>query len=172
MNLVVEDIGRVVNAMRDLESETPDVPFYMYGHRLEIANRLLLKDKDKDEKNRKYPLIALRLDIAERVEGDMLHYRLNLAILAFTKMNYNAEQRYEFVFKPILYPLYEGFLNALKTAHIFTWPSQYREPKHTKIDRPYYGVSELERNVKHIFNDPLDGIEIVDLEISKRKKNC
>lgn len=172
MNPVVYDIGRVVNAMRDPDSETPDVPYYMYGHRLEIANRLILKDKDKDEKNRKYPLVALRLDIAERVMGDMIHYKLNLAILAFTKMNYNAEQRYEFVFEPILKPLYEKFLTALRTTHIFTWPAQYRDPLHTKIDRLYYGVSELERNVKHIFNDPLDAIEIVDLEISKRKKNC
>jgi len=166
---IVDDIGRVVELMRVVPSETP---YYMYGHRLEISNRLLQKDKDKDEKFKKYPLVALRLDISELVEADMTHYKLNIAILAFTKMNYNTEQRYEFIFKPTLQPLYEKFLQSLIGSKLFMWNSGFRYPRHTKIDRPFYGISELERNTKHIFNDPLDAIEILDLELTRKTKNC
>lgn len=169
MTYIVDDIGTVVAAMRQGEEE---FPYYMYGHRLEISNRLILKDKDKEQKNKKYPLVGLRMDVSEFCEGDMIHYKMNLAILTFTLHNYNAEQRYTNVFKPILQPLYERFLVALRTTHIFTWPAEYRNPKHIKIDRPFFGIPESERNVKHVFNDPVDAIEILNLEISKRIKNC
>lgn len=169
---VIYDIRKVIESLRDPDSETPDAPYYMHGHTLEIANRLMLKDKNKDEKNKKYPLIALREDIAERREGDMIHYRLNIAFLVLSKMNYISTERYENSFNPVLQPLYEDFLKALITTHIFTWPAQYRYPLHTKINRLYIGTEQIDKNVSHKFNDPIDAIEILDLQLIKRVKNC
>lgn len=189
MNYIVDDIGLVVDAVREawITSDATQIlidngiitvdggmspPYYMYGHRLEIANRLTKKDSDKVEKKRKYPMIALRLDTSEAIEGQVANYTLNLAIIHQTKQTYNAEERYENVFKPILYPLYELFFEKLREAGLFWWDGPLEKPVHTKIDRPFFGTTGDEKNQKHLFKDPLDAIEIVDLRISKRLRTC
>lgn len=175
MNPAVEAIGQVVKAMQLMpnktwlngKSDTNELPYYMFGHRLEISNRLLEKNQDKVFKYKKYPLIALRMDFPERVYEGLWHFDLNIAILAFTDKNYNAEERYENVFKPILYPLYRTFLEKIKHSGLFMWPGDQSVAPHTKIDRPYWGIEEKEKNSKYIFNDPLDAIEIVNLRINQ-----
>jgi hypothetical protein len=166
-NYVVDNIGTVVASMREV-SDGP--PYYMYGHKLEISNRLLEKDLNKEEKYKKYPLIALRLDTSEYINNGIVDYNLNIAILEYTKSNYNAEERYQNVFKPILYPLYTEFINKLKLK--FYWPGNQKYPPHTKVDRPYWGTEAEQQNIKNIFNDPLDAIEIINLKISQTIKNC
>lgn len=184
MNYIVDDIGLVVDRVRErfltldstvllissraITMDGGGPPFYLYGHRREIANRLSKKGVNASEKYKKYPLIALRLDTSERVVGDMTHYTLNLAIVHATKPGYTAEERYINVFKPILYPLYDLFMEELRNTGGFWWEGQRSRPEHIKIDRPFYGVPSNEGNVKQLFADPLDAIEIVDLKISKR----
>jgi len=166
-NIIVDDIGTVVAAM-----QTGGVPYYMYGHRLEISNRLTEKGKGKSLKYQKYPLVALRMDFAEDLEGDVIHLKLNIAFIASTEKEYTTEQRYNNVFKPVLYPLYESFLEKLRFSGLFTWPAaDGLNPRHTKFDRPFWGtIQGIEGTDKYIFNDPLDAIEIVDLQINKNIK--
>lgn len=159
--IVVEKIGKVVQRMRDKDMS----PYYMFGHRLEIANQLLQKDKDNVYMHQKYPLVALRQDFEEQVSNGLLTCTLNLAIIDFTDKNYTAEQRYENVFKPVLYPLYAKFIIALRQEG-FMWPGWQNAPPHTKIDRPFWGIAQQEKNVKNIFNDPIDAIEILNLKLS------
>jgi len=166
MPVIVDEIGKVVERMRG----SGETPYYLYGHRLEIANRLLEKDKDKVLQFKKYPLVALRQDIDEQYSNGMVTYNLNIAILEFTDKNYTSEQRYEKVFKPILYPLYAKFFIALRQSG-FMWPGWQDMPPHVKIDRPFWGVAQQDKNVRSIFADPLDAIEIVNLKISKRLCN-
>lgn len=189
MNFITDDIGAVVAAMRPIdlsygqpmldylaartttEENKALMPFYMYGHRLEIANRLLEKTDDPVYKYQKYPLIALRMDIPEWYEPDrILHYKLNLVIVAFTDQKWNAEQRMANVIKPVLAPLYERFIRELGNVGLFSWEGDSRRPPHTMIIRPFWGTSGPEGNAKYIFNDPLDAIEIIDLEIYRSKK--
>jgi hypothetical protein len=145
-------------------------PYYMFGHRQEIANRLNMKDKDKLYKFQKYPLFVLRLDFPEDVTADYVHnVSLNMAILAFTDKNYRAEDRYEFIFKPILMPLYFEFFEALQNSSELM---NIGRIEHTKIDRMYFGVEELSRNTAHIFNDPLDAIELQNLNLKLLDNNC
>jgi len=186
---IVDDIGSVVNRMRGLDSEYGAamvtyldneaitsanrllMPFYMYGHRLEISRELLKKNQDKTYKYQKYPLIALRMDISEPYSEGITELSLNIAILCFTDKNWNAEDRMTNVFKPVLYPLYERFMKELRTSGLFYWQGS-ELPDHTKIDRPYWGIESTEGNTKNIFNDPLDAIEIVDLKLKKKFKPC
>lgn len=183
MNLVVDDIGLVVAAMREsveLESlfdilptgaDPTKIPFYDYGHRLEIAQKLLSKKEGKVFTYSKYPLIALRLDIPEEVSSGFIHYTLNLGIYAFTNKNYTTQQRYEHVFKPILYPLYDSFFQKLYESGLFSWDIKDLErPPHIKIDRPFWGTPSEEKNEANIFNDPLDAIEIINLKINSKLK--
>lgn len=167
MNYVVDDMGTVVAAMRAVDSL---VPFYMYGHRLEISNRLLEKTKDKVLKYQKYPLVALRMDIPETVKDGLWHYKLNIVIVAKTDPNYDTPERMQNVFRPVLYPLYEQLLQAIINSGLFMWEQGNDVPVHTKIDRPFWGITAKEGNTAYIFNDPLDGIEIIDLELTQRIK--
>lgn len=185
-NYIVDDIGRAVAYMR-LGAEWSDdfgkdfKPFsinYMYGHRLEIAARLRAMTKDAINKDKKYPLVALRLDVPEEFD-EMYQYTLNVALITFTQKNYNAEERMANVIKPKLYPLYYDFLRALKVCGLFTWPGNQTMPKHTKIDRPFWGVGFTDANsgnqpgsTAQLFDDPVDAIEIVSLKLNKRFKSC
>jgi hypothetical protein len=165
MNHIVEQIGSIVTAMQDLEGK----PYYMYGHRVEINERLLKKNDDKVFKYQKYPLIALRWETPEDVSNGMVDYNLNIVFLYSTEKKNTAEQRHENVIKPILTPLYEQFLIELKRSGLFQWEGDQKTPPHTKLDRPYLGVSQENGNIKNIFSDPLDGIEITNLRIKGRR---
>lgn len=174
----MDDIGTVVASMRSADFDdsfdpsfsTGDLPFYMYGHRQEISTRLDNKNKDSGTKNKKFPAIFLRLDTDEDIRTGFQFYNLNLIIVQYTKINYNAEERYTNTFKPVLYPLYELFLLKLKESGLFTWdPTEDTDlPPHTKTDRPYFGTPSGEANLKRIFSDPLDAIEITNLKIQSR----
>jgi hypothetical protein len=165
MRTVVDDIGAIVAEMRSRNGS--DTPYYLYGHRKEIANKLLARNKDKMFTFQRYPLIALRMDFAEDRSEGMIRLNLNLGIFAFTDMNYDAAKRYEVNFKPILYPLYDLFFEVLRESELFTWPGDLDNPPHTKIDRPYWGIEEREGNVRNIFNDPIDAIEILNLRVNQ-----
>ena len=145
-------------------------PYYLFGHRLDIANRLLEKDGDEVFKYQKYPLIALRLPISQEKGSENIEkVSLNIAIMEFTNKNYPSEKRYSEVIKPILAPLYEKFLLAIENSSYF---SLVGSPRHKRIDRLFWGVEEKNGNSAYIFNDPLDAIEIIDLELNIIDLNC
>lgn len=185
MRVVSDDIGKVFARMRPLDIKYgqpaidylaafavpsfPDLmPYYEAGHRLAIAQSLIVKDKDEVFQYQKYPLGALRMDIQEEVMDGMIHYRMNLVILALTKHEYTYEERLANVFKPILIPLYERFMNELGKVGVFSWPKGKR-PKHKRFLRPYWGAQYNEGNKAFLFCDPLDAIEILDLEVSAQE---
>lgn len=170
VNYIVDDIELVCNGVRTTLDLDNDAPYYMYGHFLEIANRLKEKDQDKVYKYQKYPLIALRMDIPETHRGDMVDYSLNIAIVGFTDKNYNAQERYTNVIKPVLSPIYEALMDELK--HHFVWTNNRYRPEHVKIDRPFWGTTNPNWNSKYIFSDPLDAIEIQNLKITKELNRC
>lgn len=191
--IVTDDIGTVVSRMRPINdaddygqgminyldsinasaSNRLLMPFYMHGHRKEINKRLLDKTKDSVFKNQKYPLIALRQDIPEQVEKGIWHYSLNILIANYNDRKWNSEERKENIFKPVLYPLYERFLAELGRSGLFFWPANGNldYPEHTKVDRPFFGTEDQEGNVKNIFDDPIDAIEIIGLKVNQRSKN-
>ncbi len=197
MNYIVNDIAAIVASLREgntlnygtqpgqkllygpslddtlLYSVDNIPPYFMAGHRMEISKRLLEKDKDKIYKYHKYPLVALPMDIEETFEEGMVKYRLSLLLVDFTKRNINAEERYldGEPFKETLYPLYESLLEAIAESGLFQWEGDQEVPPHTKIDRPFWGEEYREGNVKYIFNDDLDAIEIKNLRIN-RVKTC
>lgn len=168
---IVYDIETVVERMRPKIGTTlvMEKPYYEFGHRLEIANTLTEKEGTQ-YKYRRYPLVALRLDIGEEIDEGMQKVSINVALITFTDERYKARERYEKVLLPILYPMYESFMVALKRSGIFTWEGHQVYPPHKVIDRPYWGIADSEGNVRNIFNDPIDAIELTDLKLNKRIK--
>lgn len=181
MSFIGDDIGMVVQAMRNGGSYAPyeeDIitvaPYFMYGHRLEIANRTTLKEENSTKKTQIFPLIALRQDIAETTKGNVIDYDLNLVIATYTDQNYNADERQAKIIGPILEPLYLKFLRFFKESGFFMWGGKLNQvsPPHVKINRPFYGTPSQNENVANLFNDPTDAIELVNFKFSKIIKTC
>jgi hypothetical protein len=178
MIIVFDEIGKVVQSMRNGGSFLPYVdndsnlsPYYMYGHRMEIASRLTEKTKGVN-KNKRYPLIALKMDTAEKARGDERDFNLNIVIATLSDVKSTADHRMTNTFRPVLYPLYELFLKQFRNSGLFFWEGDLSYPQHTKIDRPFWGTEAKEGNLKNIFDDPIDAIELVDLQFSMKKKGC
>lgn len=179
ITVLVDEIEEVVESMRDLSSSDAakygitiglTSPYYFYGHPVDINKQLILLDKDASTKDKDYPAILLRLPSNEEVSGGMIHYNLNIAIITDTDGDWTSDERYTEKIKPILYPLYELFLDRLGDFG-FMW-EKGKVPPHTKRDIPYYGVEATQGNKAHIFKNKLDAIEIINLRINKKFKNC
>ena len=178
MIVVSDDIGKVVQSMRNgglflpyADNDANLSPYYMYGHRMEIASRLTEKTKGVN-KNKRYPLIALKMDIAETVRGNVRDFKLNIVLATLSDVKSTADQRMTNTFKPILYPLYESFLKQFTNSGLFFWEGDLSYPPHIKLDRPFWGTEAKEGNLKNIFDDPVDAIELVDLQFSMKEKVC
>jgi len=187
VNYIVDDIGVVVENLssgrywaKEFDQFFRGNPCqYLYGHRLQINNQLLRQQQNPAKKEQRYPLIALFLDIEEPVINGVINYKLNLVIGAKTDPNYSTEARYQDnkPFKSVLYPLYYAFMQSLSDSGLFMWPGVADMPKHSKIDRPFWGVSiadelGVKKNEANIFNDFLDAIQIKNLEINQKLKTC
>lgn len=145
-------------------------PYYLYGHRMDIDRRLTEKDKDSKFGFQKYPLIALRLPLIQEVnETDVNHASVNMAVFGFTDKNFTSVERYENVIKPILHPIYERLLAALRNS---SYIGGLGVLPHRRVDRLFWGTETKEGNVKYLFSDPLDAIELIDLKLNILDLNC
>jgi hypothetical protein len=164
---ITEDIGKVIQAMKD---DGIDV-HYLHGHRLEISNRLDKMQKNPDKKYDKYPLIAFNEQYGALPvrRGSVTDWTLNIAILAETRKEYYSPDRDENVFKPTLWPLYEEFMKYLRESGLFFWSGRQEAPPHKPVPRKFFGITSNEGNVKYIFNDPLDAVELIELKLSQLK---
>lgn len=188
MNYIVDDIGEVVEAMRPVDltygqamldyietqgwtANLASAPYYLFGHRLSIANRLTEMETDSERKYKKYPLVALAMDVPEKPIGGMIEFVLNIGFFAFTDREYTVEERYTNVFKPVLYPMFERFKTEFRNAGLFMWGGDQDFPPHQKFDRPLWGTPGNNGNTANGFKDPLDAIELVGVTF-KTMKNC
>lgn len=174
MTELVDIIGQVVDLMpadmakwKQLAPSTTvlDKPKYFYGSMKEINSRLTVIKATAE----KYPAILFVLPFKRMMENDLGRFKLNIGIVTYTKHEYYAPARYANNITPTLRPLYESFLRVIRTSGLF---HQLGPVKHGSIDRLYVNEFEISRNKerasrgeKNLFNDPLDAIEIVDLEV-------
>lgn len=164
---IIDAIGSVIARLRTVEDGPP---YFLYCHPTELVQRLGKKTRAAKEK---YPLIYLKMDFPEPVvTGGMQSYDLNMGIMTFTKENYTVQQRRELIINVKLVPLYQRFIKEMTFGGKFAWPGDQSQVPHTPIVRPYWGTLQAGNNIKNITGDPLDCIEIVNLKINKRIKNC
>lgn len=139
-----------------------DPPYYLHGHPRDIINILSLKATKQAMKYTRFPLIALFQDFKETGEpGYASTADLHLVICTLTRPEYTAAERYDNTFDAILYPLYDEFIAALEksTELVFDRHTVERE------DRLYWGREGLYENTGNIFNDFIDAIEIINLNV-------
>jgi len=170
MTHIQDSIRTVVERMRTV---VDGPPYFLYGKRTYVNWVLANMNNSKVEKYRKYPLIALRFDNEDEIQEIQTH-NLNIVIAGLSKHEYLVDERYSNVIKPILDPLYLSFMKNLRDCGLFTWPYTGNTngwPSHVRVDRPYWGSNGLEENEVNVFTDPLDAIEIKNLEINSIN-NC
>ena len=138
-------------------------PYYDYGHIISILSKLQAKS-GKENKFQKYPLIMLIQDIEESHGIDQnvgYSFPVTIVILCLTNKNYTEQQRYQNVFKSLLYPLYESLIHEVKYYQFFDFETGNNGiPSFKKWDRVAWGASTFFGNTATILNDYLDGIEI------------
>ena len=143
---------------------------YHFGHGAEIVNTFSEITKNASYKKEQFPAICLIQDFPEAVkksDGYECEASLNIVILTDSKQKYKAADRYANTFKPILYPLYDLFIDRLRNSTEIA--PDY--PEHTKTDRLFWGKSGLYGNSGNIFNDYIDAIELENLKV-KIFKTC
>ncbi|MDR2653165.1 MAG: hypothetical protein LBC68_12800 [Prevotellaceae bacterium] len=148
--------------------------FYQFGHIVEIDNILKTMSQTNEQREKKYPSILLLQDFLEKKgtqTGIDVEVNLQLLIVTGSDKDYRVSVRYEKIFKPILYPIYECLMKVLKRDGRLA--NGYGEIAHNKIDRPNIsGFSIVVRGqTKQLFYDCLDAIEINNLNL-KIKKTC
>ena len=171
VDMFAELVGKIESALLpQLQAYDANIKgvFYEFGHPIEILETLKQKDESQSFRFKKYPLIALFQDFDERMGQQLGIYAktsFRLAICHHTSPELKSKERYEQVFKPVLYPIYLKLMEQIKLSANFLYEGD--EIRHTKTDHVFYG-----RSLENPGNDFLDAIEITDLELSIYQKNC
>lgn len=172
MSIVVVDLFRTIVERTSAALTVAEglTCYYQHGHPLEIVESLQEMTKNPDASETKYPLIALFQDFPEKkgTNNSDAELKLNLIIANLTQPQLKAPDRYVQNFKPILIPIYYEFLKQIAKSGYFREDNSIKL-LHTKIDRLYWGRSGLFGNQKNLFNDYIDCIEIVDLQLNLKQ---
>lgn len=156
---IVDQFSQVVAAVSSAYGQTVH---FRHGHMLEVANivQQMVKDPDIDKR---YPIIALQHDF----EQDPVSFKgtelkgLKLYIITLSRPEYIAEQRKELIFKPILYPIRDLFIQEIARSGYFEQQSNEEVLDVITItDRYYWGSSKVMGNDANTFLDWVDSIEI------------
>lgn len=135
----------------------------------ELIETLSQADGSAEERYNKYPLIHLVRDFYEERGQDPGAYAtasLNIIIIHQTVNTYKVADREVNVFKPVLYPIYQEFLEQLDKSG-WTKSGDLETFRHRKIDHAFWGNRKLET-----LNDYVDAIEIQNLNIKINFFNC
>lgn len=136
---------------------------YHYGHPIEIINLFKQASHAESYKYDQFPAICLMQDFPEKFtdSGFEREVELNVVIVTDTKREYEASERYSLIFTPLLYKIYDKFIDEL-AASTYIAGSSF---EHTKYDRLYWGKTGLYGNQGNIFNDFIDAIELENLKL-------
>jgi hypothetical protein len=169
----------VIDIFEELVSDISD----LYGkqvqaysdHLISVNGQLAIRSRSAEGIKNKYPGIFLVLDTAEK-RNSTARYEFTTRPQIFVMDNSagtrTAKTRSNDLFKPVLYPIYECFMDSLRRS-IRIMNTEY-ELAHTKVDRYRFSGSLNEacrqQGIKAMFPDYLDAIEIRDLELNIRKE--
>lgn len=166
---IVEEMAAViakVNTALTAASFATTPVYYMYGHPMEINNRLVELSNSPTEANKKFPLVILFTDITidRSLVGFYGSTQLRMLIANFTLPEYISEQRTDINFKPILHPIKKELINQIERHGQFTYEN---ELSYKETDMYYYG-SQI--NNQNVFNDRIDAIELRDIRLNIKNK--
>ena len=147
---------------------------YQKGHKRELLETLLQMDKSETNRYKKYPMVYLAQDFREEFNptpGIYADTRLSIIICHQTKADYKVGERYDKVFKTVLYPIFNALINQL-----FKHPQIHAQSPDTikgvKWDRLYWGRQAVGGVDATKLNDFVDAIEIENLQLKFKNLSC
>lgn len=142
---------------------------YLHGHPREIIETLMQRDKSPSRQFDKYPLVCLFQDFPETWSSDgIVEAVLNIVICSSTLADFKAPERYARNFVPILYPIFDELIKAIRRG-----PNTVGyDPVFKKYDRLYWGKAGLYGNQGNIFNDRLDAVELMNFKLKLNTLIC
>lgn len=144
---------------------------FLFGSRMEINDVLAYAANEPTLAFNQYPLIWLFINNERNHNDEILDFSspLQFAFVHLTNKEYHAPDRLTNVFKPVLAPLVQLFLETLnsnffKTSFYF----ETRNLEYSEYYRYFYGSSDKNVNV---LSAPTDAIEI-EINVGFVRKFC
>lgn len=142
--------------------------YYYAGDPLEINNKLGSKDFGG---YKTYPAIFFFLSIDENQDNASYWGLIDpiFSIVEKTETTYKTEDRIEKVFKPVIYPIYSAFMEALRRSPIVHPGGNINHFTRVKRDNYFYGSENNTK--KKLFGDKLDAttLSFSNVKISNPK---
>lgn len=170
VDYVSEDVLEEIQcADRKLKGDTDiNAINFEYGSHEEIREKLKRKDGDEEGKHLKYPCIIMPMDLVEPTGlGTQYEYgkpRITLGIIHHTEHDMEADERYEKVIVPILYPIYKSLIENILASGLFI-AYDIADIPHNRIDRVNMGKQGF-LQLDDVSYDYVDGIELNNLELT------
>lgn len=134
-------------------------PYFIYEKWMGVSNEILLNHITNKYTKQNYPLIFLLLDIYEKRESNISNILTEAEIRIFfinnTLSDVNSKYRLENNIKINLIPIYENFLNELK-SNTYIIKNPFQNIEHTYVERFFLGNETKNQNK---INDYVDCIE-------------
>lgn len=182
---ITEVIADVVKAASDCTIAIPDFRYgrhtemkcppinYIFGNSNYIKEQLDVLSRTPRGNEMKFPLIALFCPFVEQRDSAKYYTKakIHLLIACSTSKEWSNEERRETSFVNVLRPIYRRFIEALKEdgridiAYDEVIPHQYTE-NYT------YGKYGALTDTGEEVSEPIDAINITNLEITIKKQNC
>ena len=163
VNMVSNHSGKVY--------ETLPTITYIFGDAQYIKDQL--DEYSKVTGVEKLPLIALFTPVKERrgVTGTASEAKVSLLIACSSRKEWNNEERKVYSFENILRPIYDAFIDALKN-NPQTVKNYDGSMPHVYSENYSYGKYGAYTATGDEVSEPIDAINISDLQIITKEFNC
>lgn len=168
-------ITKVKTKWIDLENNPDSIkPVYLFGHYQAIADELAEMATSDDFSDKRLPLVILGIDpdYEENELGDGLYsVSCNVWIVEETKKEFYTSDRFELVYKTVLYPILELIKKEIVDSPMFGAQGVQELGIKTTL-HPYWGTESTMRSKEQYINDPLDAIRIKFSGLEVYYDNC
>lgn len=170
-----EDCSIIITHYRSGESEEkrcPDI-HYVFGNARYVKDNLDEMSKSGVGAERKLPLIALFCPFQEKRDSPDYFSKatVNILIACSTSQGWSNEQRMEYSFKRILRPIYRRLIEALKDDGRIDFG--YDDVVRHRYSENYsYGRYGAHTDTGDVVSEPIDAINITNLELTIKKQTC
>lgn len=145
---------------------------YIFGNAQYVKDKLDVLSKPVTE-SMKFPLIALFCPFNEKRNSPDYYTKAKVRVLIACASNrdWNNEQRLNTSFVNILRPIYNRFLEALKEDGRFDFGYD-EQVSHEYSENYSYGRYGAFTNTGEEVSEPIDAINISNLELTVKNLNC
>ena len=147
---------------------------FLGGEWDDIADKRKTWGKSRKTAGMKFPIICLYSPFTEDRTGRQPKVSLSLLIAVNTLKDMTNEEREKVSFEGVLRPIYREFIRQVSLAHDMVEPPYGRGASvpHRYTENYRYGRKGVSSGDGTPFCDYIDTIEITDLEITVKNKEC